>query len=52
MAVVATLSKGHDLEYIWKQVDLGPVRDAAGYYSDAVERVRASQLASQACVKM
>ena len=26
MAVVATLSKGYDLNYIWKQVDLGPAR--------------------------
>ena len=24
VAVVATLSKGYDLEYIWKQVDRGP----------------------------
>ena len=23
MAVVATLSKGYDLDYIWKQVDCG-----------------------------
>jgi hypothetical protein len=27
VAVVATLSKGCDLEYIWKQVDRGPVKD-------------------------
>ena len=26
MAVVATLSKGYDLDYIWKQVDRGPLR--------------------------
>ena len=32
MAVVATLSKGYDLDYIWKQVDRGPARDAASYY--------------------
>ncbi len=32
VAVVATLSKGYDLEYIWKQVDRGPVKDAASYY--------------------
>ena len=37
MAVVATLSKGYDLEYIWKQVDRGPVKDAAGYYLQASE---------------
>jgi DNA-binding SARP family transcriptional activator len=29
LAVVATLSKGYDLEYIWKQVDRGPAKDAA-----------------------
>ena len=37
MAVVATLSKGYDLDYIWKQVDRGPVKDAAGYYLQASE---------------
>jgi TrwC relaxase len=37
VAVVATLSKGYDLEYIWKQVDCGPVKDAAGYYIQASE---------------
>ena len=37
MAVVATLSKGYDLEYIWKQVDRGPAKDAAGYYIQASE---------------
>ena len=26
MAVVATLSKGYDLEYVWKQVDRGPAK--------------------------
>ena len=35
MAVVATLSKGYDLEYIWRQVDRGPAKDAAGYYIQA-----------------
>ena len=35
MAVVATLSKGYDLDYIWKQVDRGPAKDAAGYYIQA-----------------
>jgi hypothetical protein len=37
VAVVATLSKGYDLEYLWKQVDRGPVKDAAGYYIQASE---------------
>ena len=37
MAVVATLSKGYDLEYIWKQVDRGPAKDAASYYLQASE---------------
>ena len=37
MAVVATLSKGYDLDYIWKQVDRGPAKDAAGYYIQASE---------------
>ncbi len=37
MAVVATLSKGYDLDYIWKQVDVGPAKDAAGYYIRASE---------------
>jgi conjugative relaxase-like TrwC/TraI family protein len=37
VAVVATLSKGYDLEYIWAQVDRGPVKDAAGYYLQASE---------------
>ena len=37
MAVVATLSKGYDLDYIWKQVDEGPAKDAAGYYIQASE---------------
>jgi hypothetical protein len=36
-AVVATLSKGYDLEYIWTQVDRGPVKDAASYYLQASE---------------
>ena len=37
MAVVATPSKGFDLDYIWKQVDRGPVKDAAGYYLQTSE---------------
>ena len=34
---MATLSKGYDLEYIWKQVDRGPAKDAASYYIQASE---------------
>ena len=37
MAVVAALSKGYDLDYIWKQVDRGPAKDAASYYIQASE---------------
>ena len=37
MAVVATLSKGYDLDYIWGQVDRGPAKDAASYYIQASE---------------
>ena len=37
MAVIATLSKGYDLDYIWKQVDGGPAKDSAGYYIQASE---------------
>ena len=37
MAVVATLSKGYDLDYIWQQVDRGPAKDAASYYIQASE---------------
>ena len=37
LAVVATLSKGYDPDYIWKQVDRGPVKDAASYYIQASE---------------
>ena len=37
MAVVATLSKGYDLDYIWKQLDRGPAKDAASYYIQASE---------------
>ena len=37
LAVIATLSKGYDLDYIWKQVDQGPAKDAAGYYIQAAE---------------
>jgi hypothetical protein len=37
VAVVATLSKGYDLDYVWRQVDRGPAKDAAGYYIQASE---------------
>ena len=37
MAVIATLSKGYDLDYIWKQVDRAPAMAAAGYYIQASE---------------
>ena len=37
VAVVATLSKGYDLDYIWTQVDRGPAKDAASYYIQASE---------------
>jgi hypothetical protein len=34
---VATLSKGYDLDYIWKHVDCGATKDAASYYIQASE---------------
>jgi hypothetical protein len=37
VAVVATLSKGYDLDYIWTHVDRGPAKDAASYYLKASE---------------
>ena len=37
MAVIGTLSKGYDLDYIWKQVDQHPAKDAASYYIQASE---------------
>jgi hypothetical protein len=37
MAVVATLSKGYDLDYVWKQVDRGPAKNAASYHLQASE---------------
>jgi hypothetical protein len=37
LAVVATLSKGYDLDYIWKQVDASLAREGAGYYIQASE---------------
>ena len=37
MAVIATLTKGYDLDYIWRQVDRSATKDAAGYYIQASE---------------
>jgi conjugative relaxase-like TrwC/TraI family protein len=37
LAVIATLSKGYDLDYIWKQVDQSLTKDPAGYYIQASE---------------
>ena len=37
MAVVATLTKGYDLDYIWRQVDRSATKDPAGYYIQATE---------------
>ena len=37
MAVIATLTKGCDLDYIWRQVDSSLTKDAAGYYIQASE---------------
>jgi hypothetical protein len=37
VAVVATLSKGYDLDYVWKQIDRSLVKDAASYYIQASE---------------
>jgi hypothetical protein len=37
VAVVATLTKGYDLDYIWRQVGRGPAKDAASYRIQASE---------------
>jgi conjugative relaxase-like TrwC/TraI family protein len=37
LAVIATLSKGYDLDYIWKQVDISLAKEGAGYYIQASE---------------
>jgi hypothetical protein len=37
MAVVATLAKGYDLDYAWRQVTAGAGREGAGYYLRAAE---------------
>jgi hypothetical protein len=35
MAVVATLSKCYDLDYIWRQASPGSQKEGAGYYLQA-----------------
>jgi hypothetical protein len=50
VAVVATLSKGYDLDYIWTQVDRGPAKDAASYYLQASESGGARAVAAVAAV--
>jgi len=37
LAVIATLSKGYDLDYVWKQVDPSLAKNAADYYIQASE---------------
>ena len=37
LAVIATLSKGYDLDYIWKQVEASLAKEVAGYYIKASE---------------
>jgi hypothetical protein len=37
LAVIVTLSKGYDLDYVWRQVDCDLAKDAAGYYLQASE---------------
>ena len=37
MAVIATLTKGYDLDYVWKQVDQSAVKSAASYYMQPAE---------------
>jgi len=37
LAIVATLSKGYDLDYIWRQVDEAGTKDAASHYIQASE---------------
>jgi conjugative relaxase-like TrwC/TraI family protein len=37
LAVVATLTKGYDIDYIWRQVDRSATKDAAEYYIQASE---------------
>jgi hypothetical protein len=37
VAVVATLSKGYDLDYIWRQAGTSAAKEGAGYYLQAAE---------------
>ena len=37
MAVVATLSKGYDLDYVWRQAGASAGKEGAGYYLQASE---------------
>jgi len=37
VAVVVTLSKGYDLDYVWRQAAPGPGKSAADYYIQACE---------------
>jgi len=37
LAVIATLTKGYDLDYVWKQVDQSAVKTAASYYMQPAE---------------
>lgn len=37
MAVVATLSKGYDLDYVWRQASSGPDKSAVNCYIQASE---------------
>jgi hypothetical protein len=42
LAVIGTLAKGYDLDYIWKQIDPTLAADPAGYYIKASEGRRAA----------
>jgi hypothetical protein len=35
LAVIGTLTKGYDLDYIWKQIDPTLAANPAGYYRSA-----------------
>ena len=37
LAVIGTLTKGYDLDYIWKQIDPALAADPSGYYIQASE---------------
>src|ERR1700722_11148632 len=38
LAVIGTLSKGYDLDYVWKQVDRSLAGSPGGYYIQASEK--------------